>query len=97
MPGDARSLVAEQRAAQRSLKRRRRPALTPPDPSLPIGTDTIPEIQHIVVLMMENHSYDNYLGMLRRGDGFPLGPDGRPWPRTPTARGSRCRPPHAAT
>ena len=28
---------------------------------------------------MENHSYDNYLGMLAgRGDGFPLGPDGEP-------------------
>jgi phospholipase C len=32
-----------------------------------------------VVLMMENHSYDNYLGMLPgRGEGFPLGPDGQP-------------------
>ena len=29
------------------------------------GTDLLPEIEHIVVLMMENHSYDNYLGMLR--------------------------------
>ena len=31
------------------------------------------------MLMMENHSYDNYLGMLQgRGEGFPLGPDGKP-------------------
>src|SRR5215470_11526830 len=51
----------------------------PPDPSRPIGTDLLPQIQHIVVLMMENHSYDNYLGMLRgRGEGFPLGADGEP-------------------
>ena len=29
--------------------------------------------------MMENHSYDNYFGMLTgRGDGFELGPDGQP-------------------
>ena len=29
--------------------------------------------------MMENHSYDNYLGMLPgRGEGFPLAPDGQP-------------------
>jgi phospholipase C len=29
--------------------------------------------------MMENHSYDNYLGMLQgRGTGFTLGTDGRP-------------------
>jgi len=35
-----------------------------PEPSLPAGTDLLPQIKHIVVLMMENHSYDNYLGML---------------------------------
>jgi len=35
-----------------------------PRPDLPEGTDLLPEIRHIVVLMMENHSYDNYLGML---------------------------------
>jgi phospholipase C len=50
-----------------------------PRPDRPAGTDLLPEIRHIVVLMMENHSYDNYLGMLPgRGDGFPLGPDGQP-------------------
>jgi phospholipase C len=39
-----------------------------------MGTDTIPQIDHIVVVMMENHSYDNRLGMLRRedADGFRL-------------------------
>jgi phospholipase C len=50
-----------------------------PRPALPAGTDLLPKIRHIVVLMMENHSYDNYLGMLRgRGEGFPLDPDGQP-------------------
>jgi phospholipase C len=39
----------------------------------------MPQIKHIVILMMENHSYDNYLGMLTGpGDGFTLGPDGAP-------------------
>ena len=33
-----------------------------PDPSLPAGTDMLPQIKHVVVLMMENHSFDNYLG-----------------------------------
>jgi phospholipase C len=57
----------------------RRAAGTLPRPALPAGTDLLPQIRHIVVLMMENHSYDNYLGMLRgRGEGFPLGPDGEP-------------------
>ena len=38
--------------------------------SRPVGTDLLPQVKHIVVLMMENHSFDNYLGMLGRGDGF---------------------------
>ncbi len=50
-----------------------------PDPARPAGTDLLPQIKHIVVLMMENHSYDNYLGTLAgRGEGFPLGDDGMP-------------------
>src|SRR5215470_16372181 len=63
----------------------------PPDPSRPIGADLLPQIEHIVVLMMENHSYDNYLGMLRgRGEGFPLGVDGEPVCRTRTPVAGRC-------
>src|SRR6201999_2251540 len=49
-----------------------------PNPSRPVGTDMLPQIKHIVVLMMENHSFDNYLGTLGRGRGFALGPDGDP-------------------
>ena len=50
-----------------------------PDPAQPAGTDLLPDIRHIVVLMMENHSYDNYLGMLEgRSDGLALGADGLP-------------------
>jgi phospholipase C len=56
-----------------------------PYPHLPAGTDTIPQVQHIVVLMMENHSYDNRLGMLRRpgADGFRLGRNGKPLATNP--------------
>jgi phospholipase C len=55
------------------------PAGPRPQPSRPVGTDLLPQIKHIVVLMMENHSYDNYLGMLEgRGEGFPLDADGEP-------------------
>jgi phospholipase C len=53
----------------RPLRPIRRPG-SRPHPRLPEGTETLEQIQHIVVVMMENHSYDNYLGMLRRGDGF---------------------------
>ena len=60
-----------------------------PYPHLPAGTDTIPQIEHIVVLMMENHSYDNRLGMLNRhgADGFQLGHDGLPTATNPYANG----------
>jgi phospholipase C len=43
-----------------------------PDPSLPEGTDTLPEIEHVIILMMENHSFDNYFGALNSHIGFPL-------------------------
>jgi phospholipase C len=50
-----------------------------PRPDLPDGADLIPAIKHIVVLMQENHSYDNYLGtMAGRGDGLPVGASGTP-------------------
>ena len=32
----------------------------------------LPAIGHIVVLMQENHSFDNYLGTLGRGDGLTM-------------------------
>jgi len=71
---------------------RRRAAADPgplPRPDRPAGSDQRPQIKHIVVLMMENHSYDNYLGMLPgRGQGFPRGRDGEP---TAANRGSGGR------
>ena len=47
-----------------------------PFPGRPAGTDSLPGIDHIVVLMKENHSYDNYFGMLGKGDGFTLDASG---------------------
>jgi phospholipase C len=62
-----------------------------PNPRLPEGTPTMPRIEHIVVLMMENQSFDGVLGMLptevparRRVDGLPVDARGRP---TPVNRG----------
>src|ERR1700735_2312230 len=66
-----------------------------PDPSLPAGTDRLPQIKHIVVLMMENHSFDNYLGTLGRGEGFPLGDDGAPDAENPDSAGTMIRAHHA--
>jgi len=48
------------------------PPGTLPHPSLPEGTDTLPQIEHVIILMMENHSFDNYFGILDPSVGFPL-------------------------
>jgi phospholipase C len=60
-----------------------------PYPDLPEGKDTMPLIRHIVVLMMENHSYDDKLGMLQRrgAEGFTLGSNGLPIETNPYANG----------
>ena len=47
-----------------------------PFPDRPAGTDCLPQVRHIVV-MMENHSFDNYLGTSGRGDGLPVDGQGR--------------------
>ncbi len=43
-----------------------------PHPGRPEGTDLLPQIEHIIIYMQENHSYDSYFGMLRKGDGYDL-------------------------
>jgi phospholipase C len=62
-----------------------------PFPHLPEGTDTLPQIEHIVVLMMENHSFDDHLGTLGRGDGLTLGPSGKPVNYNPNPAGGYVR------
>jgi phospholipase C len=68
-----------------------------PDPSRPAGTDMLPQIKHIVVLMMENHSFDNYLGTLGRGEGLPLGDNGTPNAENPDSAGTMIRVHHATS
>ncbi len=56
------------------------------------GLDQLRKIKHIVVVMMENRSFDHMLGYLKRdglgdvngltGDEFNLGPDGTQIPIT---------------
>ena len=66
-----------------------------PFPHLPAGHPSMPEIEHIVVLMMENHSFDNILGMVpaqvpgrARVDGLTVR-HGRPVNFNPDATGRR--------
>src|SRR3984957_17873177 len=82
----------ESRRAHRRLTRQGPPLeeRTRPSPSSPLGTDCLPEIKHIIVLMMENHSYDNYLGMMSdRGDGLALDSLGNPTASNPDANGQQ--------
>ncbi len=76
------------RRPARARARLRQPG-SRPYPGRAAGVDTIPQIKHIVVLMMENHSYDNKLGMLKRpgADGFTFGADGKPTATNPYANG----------
>ena len=81
---------------RRQLRRRgprmeRRQPGQRPDEAQPAGTDLLPPIKHIVVLMMENHSFDNYLGTLGRGEGLPAGADGQPDAENPDSQGRPVR------
>jgi phospholipase C len=67
---------------------------TLPNPGAPPGTDQLPQITNIVVVMMENHSYDNILGMMaNRGDGFVLDGNGQPTATNPWPKKSTFPPP----
>jgi phospholipase C len=59
-----------------------------PYPDRAVGADQVPEIEHIVVVMMENHSFDNLLGLIGRGDGFTVGSDGTPTASNPDGHGN---------
>ncbi len=69
-----------------------------PHPNRAIGEPGLPQIEHVVLLMLENHSTDNVLGMLphvsatRRGfDGLPANRRGVPIASNPDASGRPVR------
>jgi len=65
-----------------------------PNPTAAAGTDQLPQIKNIIVVMMENHSYDNVLGMQRgRGDGFTLDEQGSPTASNPWSASASVPPP----
>jgi phospholipase C len=88
-----------ERQKLRQRERRTRPARPGdrPDPSRPAGTDLLPQVKHIIVLMMENHSFDNYFGTLGRGEGLPRGDDGMPDGENPDSAGNMIRAYHASS
>jgi len=75
----------------RSGRRGLRVPGTRPFPSLPVGHDSIPQIRHVLVFMQENHSFDNVLGVLGRGDGLRLDAAGVPQNTNPGPGGELIR------
>jgi phospholipase C len=74
-----------------------------PFPGRPEGTPSMPQIEHIVVLMMENHSFDALLGMVpvqvpgrRSVDGFRFR-HGKPINANPDASGHPVVAQHASS
>ncbi|MHB8263225.1 MAG: alkaline phosphatase family protein [Acidimicrobiales bacterium] len=85
---------ATTRSSQPSRLRSSHPVLEAghlPYPNLKPGTDTMPKIEHIVVLMEENRSFDHLLGMLGRGNGFRLDSRGLPTATNPYHSGELIR------
>ena len=58
-----------------------------PHPHVPAGTDMLPDVEHVVILMMENHSFDDHFGRLGRGDGLKVTSDGMPLNYNPAPDG----------
>ena len=47
----------------------------------------LPDVEHVVILMMENHSFDDHFGRLGRGDGLKVASDGSPLNYNPAPDG----------
>src|SRR5207237_6552985 len=57
-------------------------------------------IEHVVIIVKENHGYDNYFGKFPGGNGVALAASPNPHPRTPTTatrHGSRATRPRLAS
>ncbi len=86
-PSGATSVIRPDRVNPTNHQRVKEPGFLP-NPKAPPGTDQVPQIEYFTVVMMENHSFDNILGMLGRGDCFPKGPNGRPTVTLPDGHGN---------
>lgn len=64
-----------------------------PSPSPAASGDDIHKIQHIVVIMQENRSFDNYFGTYPGADGIPM-QDGVPTVCAPDPRARVCQKPY---
>src|SRR5690348_7039312 len=89
--------IERQKLRRRERRIRRYRPGDRPDSSRRAGSAMLRQIKHIVVLIMESRSFDNYLGALGRGEGFPLGDDGTPDAESPDSAGTMIRAYHASS
>ena len=75
-------------ASPEHQRRRVRSPGSRPDPTKPEGVDLLPKVEHIVIYMQENRSFDHYLGLLGRGDGLRLNHKGLPKNTNPDLEGN---------
>ncbi|MGH9170401.1 MAG: alkaline phosphatase family protein [Acidimicrobiales bacterium] len=61
------------------------------------GSDQLPQFDHFVICMLENHSFDNMIGTIERGDGLTLGGNGLPTNTNPYGKGKLLRAFHMPT
>jgi phospholipase C len=93
-PAAAATEVAQRRAGRLHPNANHQRVMGPgslPNPEAPAGMDQVPEIEYFTVVMMENHSFDNILGMLGRGDCFLKDANGRPAITLPDGHGNLVR------
>ncbi|MHB8690346.1 MAG: alkaline phosphatase family protein [Solirubrobacteraceae bacterium] len=91
------SRKAEQRESRREVRRERKLARAcglPGEVPAPPVADGIHKIKHVVIIMQENHSFDNYFGTFPGADGIPRDASGKFTVCVPDPRAGRCAVPY---
>src|ERR1700757_1358070 len=66
-------------------------SLSPPSGSARHGVRALPPIQHVVIVEMENRSFDNYFATFPGANGIPMDSSGDPLVAcNPDARTGQC-------
>lgn len=68
------------------------PPASRPFPTTPEGIDSVPQIEHVVIPVQGNRSFDDSFGLLGRADGSTTDGQGKPANAEPTAAGNDERP-----
>ena len=70
------------------------PASAGPRADGPDGPQGVAKIEHVIIIVQENRSFDHYFGTYPGADGVPLKDDGHPAVCIPNPFGRRCARPY---